>query len=160
MNRKIIKLVVRQCIDNVTQPDMLGRYSDKPGAPDKTVDREALKGKMTHELRYFIATNSPKETGNPNSLMQDYERMEDYEAGAWEYICIRAEAQVQLTENGPIQTIVSQGCVGIGSDSKDSKWFEDVIAEEKGQVIKDLYSIGFRYGEDGFDIPWVMEVEK
>lgn len=150
---KILKLMVRKFRDYGIVPDELGRYDSRPGAPDRTIDREALKGKMTHELQYFIAVNGPEETGNPNSVMQDYERMEAFEAGEWHYLCFRAEAQVQLTEDGPIQTIVSGGINAVASDC-ESHEIEELIAEEKKTLIGELDAIGldFEEGDDGIYI--------
>lgn len=145
--KKIIKLMVRQFRDYGIVPDALGRYSSRPGAPDRTVDREALKGKMTHELQYFIATNGPNDTDNPNSVMQDYERMEAFEAGEWHYICVHAEAEVQLTEDGPMQTIVSGGINAIPSDC-ESHAIAELIEEEKQILIAELDAIGLEVEEE------------
>jgi hypothetical protein len=62
-----------------TSPDLsdIGEYSDTPGPDDRTVDR-GPQAEARNEYRYFIAAMSPTETGNPDSVRQDYERMEEY----------------------------------------------------------------------------------
>lgn len=110
-----------------TDPNLshLGHYSDKPGPDDKTVDRYPDgKYRANHQYRYFIAAMSGKETGNPDSVEQDYQRMEAYHRGEWHMIGVRAVADVSYAfgvapTSRRIQRFESGGLWGVESDSGD-----------------------------------------
>lgn len=99
------------------------------------------------QLPYFNA-NVEKYVGESPAdirkyVRQDFERMESLNDGQWYYICIRAEATVQLTATFfPTQTIMSGGLYGIESDSgKDN--FAEVEQEQLGQLREQLMALGF-----------------
>jgi hypothetical protein len=75
-------------------------------------------------------------------VRQDYDRMEGLNNQQWSYVGIRAEAQVQLTPEGPIQEISSGGLWGIESDSERS-YFAEVEQEELSELRKQLEALGF-----------------
>lgn len=75
-------------------------------------------------------------------VRQDYERMESLNRGAWSFIGIAAEAEVQTNGMSTIQRIRSGGLWGIESDS-DRDHFRMVEAEELDQLKTELHAIGF-----------------
>jgi hypothetical protein len=130
------------------QPDLsyLGKWSARPGPDDRTIDRREHKNIGRHQCEYFIAAMSGDDTGNPESVMQDWKRMEDYEDGEWRMVSIYATAQFRLTEDGPVHTIRSCGLWGIESDSGD-EYFAEVKAEELEQLRTELHALGFEDDE-------------
>ena len=74
-------------------------------------------------------------------IEQDYQRMESLNRGAWHYLGIIAKAEVQLTPEGPIQTIRSGGLWGIESDS-GSEYLESVKQEELADLRRQLEEVG------------------
>lgn len=125
-----------------TDPDMsyLGEYKSSPGAEDRTIDREERGDMGRNEFRYFIAAMSAKETGNPESVEQDYKRAEAMNRGEWWYVGIRAEARIVVGET--CQRITSGGLWGIESDS-GADYFAEVQAEELANLKEQLMELGF-----------------
>jgi hypothetical protein len=75
-----------------------------------------------------------------NYTRADYERMESYNNGDWQFIGIRAEAEYAV--NGTIQTARSGGLWGIESDS-DGAHLVEVEQEELAELRSTLYTLGF-----------------
>ena len=132
-----VKIILE--IDEFPDTSCLGEYSNSPGPEDRTIDRQELGACGRNEYRYFIAAMSPEETGNPDSVTQDFGRMESLNRGDWCYIGIRAVAEVMI--NGTIQTIKSPGLWGIESDG-DSSYLNEVGREELAQLRETLEDIG------------------
>lgn len=72
---------------------------------------------------------------------QDFERAESLNRGEWQYIGIRAEAEIELTPDGRPQTITSGGLWGIESDSGD--YIAEVTKDELADLKTQLRAIGF-----------------
>jgi hypothetical protein len=68
------------------------------------------------------------------------ERRQQYETGSFEFIGIRAEAEI--VAGGVCQTITSGGLWGIESDSAP-EYLSEVEEEEIGQLKDILQSLGF-----------------
>ena len=133
---------------------------------DEATECDCSGGDMgRHEFRYFNPSfNYVTKEGKPDDNLtpddvrkytrQDYERMEQLNAGSWCYIGIRAEAEVcivrdiqsnlhrELNSLGPIQHITSGGLYGIESDS-DRKHIESIEKEELAELRSELLSLGF-----------------
>ena len=84
---------------------------------------------------------SPEETGNPDSVMQDYRRMEAGMNGEWCLVGVVASAMVTLT-GSVVQTFASGGLWGIESDS-DASSFAEVEKEELDNLKSELLAAGF-----------------
>jgi hypothetical protein len=132
-----------------TSPDLdwIGTYSNEPGPADRTVDREAC-GDWggSHDYAYFIAANSGDETGNSDSVKQDYQRMEAYNNQQWYMLGIRAAAKVQCPDGSGsyrLEYFSSGGLWGIESDSD-----KDYIQEIKNEQLDDLYAHLEHFGVD------------
>lgn len=88
------------CIDKIkivtehdeTAVSELGEYSKTPGPDDRTIDRDARGDMRRGEYQYWIAAMSGEETGNPESVEQDYKRAEALNNGEWDlqYLYLRA----------------------------------------------------------------------
>lgn len=109
--------------------DYLGEYASTLGPDDRTIDREERGDMGRGEHRYFVAAMSGEQTGNADSVEQDYQRAEAYNRGEWCMVGVYAVANIRIhTPQGgysSIQTIRTPGLWGIESDSTD-----DYIAEE------------------------------
>ena len=120
-------------------PDLsyLGEYSNKPATVH--IDREETGDRGRNELRYFNAG-----CGDPNYIADDYKRFEDYNAGGWYMIGIRATVTLHIPTSlgGTIeQTIHSPGLWGIESDS-DQSHIDEVYADECDQLAEMLTAMG------------------
>lgn len=123
-----------------TQPDLsdLGEYSNKPGPADRTIDRKARGDCGRNEYRYFIAAMSGDETGNPESVEQDYRCMEDYNKQARYMLRIHVVAVVSYDcgqGNRRIERLSSGGLWGIESDSS-----AEYLASVERDELADLKS--------------------
>lgn len=138
---KFIRAIdVKTYHDDSPDTSYLGEYSRNAGNEDKTIDRQA-RGDMGHgEFRYFVAAMSGEDTGNPQSVEQDYQRMEAFNAGNWHFIGVRAYAEIVI--NGVIQTITSGGLWGIESDS-DVDYIKEVAKEQLYELTEQLQALGF-----------------
>ena len=103
-------------------------------------------GKLPYELpqrgreyRFFLPAMTGEETGNPESPVQDWKRMEDLNNGGWSFIGIIAKSDIVV--NGVIQTVRSGGLWGIESDSGDSE-FTEAETEELAQLSEVLAGLG------------------
>ena len=139
---ELLDVSIERMVDSDPDFSYLGEYSAKPGPDDRTIDRNKDgRGHYHNGRRYFIAAMSGTDTGNPESVMQDYKRMEAYNDGEWHYLGIRAVAIVRLTEDGPKQKITSGGLWGIESDS-DESCFAEVEAEQRAELADQLLAMG------------------
>ena len=118
----------------------LGRYSNQPGAEDRTIDRG--EGRERGTMRYFVAEQSAKDTGNPNSVQQDYERMEAYNRGNWCMVGVIAKADVVLPGSNIVQKVTSGGLWGIVSDS-GAEYLAEVRKEQLSELSGELTRLGF-----------------
>lgn len=141
-NGKILNVRIELKTDDCPDLSLIGTYSNQPGDKDKTIDRKERGDQNRNEFQYFIATMSGDDTGNPDSVAQDYARMEAYSNGEWCMIGIIAKAEVQTARNSTIQTIRSGGLWGIESDSDDD-YFKEVADEQLSELRMELEAIGF-----------------
>jgi hypothetical protein len=126
-------------IEIVKEPDTcstgeeLGKYTNTPGPDDRTIDRQARGDQKRSEYRYFVAAMSGTETGNPESVEQDYRRCESLNNGEWGYLYICARARVSypdsLYRGRRIEYLSSSGIGGIDSDCGDDYVREITSAE-------------------------------
>jgi hypothetical protein len=143
--RKILSVELRREVDSSPDNSHLGEYSDRPGPDDRTIDRQERGDMGRDEFRYFIAAVSGEDTGNPDSVEQDYQRMESLNRGDWFSFGVSAVAEVQLTPGGVIQKIRSGGLWGIESDS-DKSYFAEVESEQLAELRGELEQLGFKPG--------------
>jgi hypothetical protein len=136
---KIRSITVARLQDEDPDLSWLGRYSNTPSKPEVTIDLQTRGDRGRNEYRYFIAANSAEETGNPESVEQDYERSESLNRGDWWFIGIIAKAKVQICDTE--QTITSGGLWGIESDS-GSEYIETVEAEQLNELRYILLNLG------------------
>ncbi len=120
-------------------PDLsyLGEYSETAGP--NAIDRQERGDRSRGTYRYFNPAMSPKDTGNPDSVEQDYQRMESYNRGDWQAIGIRVTAEVVI--GGVLQTITSAGLRGVESDSSD-KYLDEIAAEQLDELRGILAEMG------------------
>ncbi len=137
--KRIMKITFKREADDCPDLSYLGEYQSSPGDPDKTIDRKERGEMGRNEHRYFVAAMSGEETGNPESVEQDYKRSEDYGNG-WYQMYLRFEALVSI--NGIMQTVTSGGIGGVESDSDESH-FDEIREEEKDELAGVLQSMGF-----------------
>lgn len=141
----IVKVAIKREQD--TDPDLsyLGEYSNKPGPADRTIDREEHGDMRLHEYCYFIAATAGDETGNPDSVEQDYQRMEAYNRGEWWMVSVYAVAEVSYPIDGNsrrIERFKSGRFWGIESDS------DDYLAEVEQEQLDDLKAHLEHFGVD------------
>jgi len=84
--------------------------------------------------------NTPEEV--QKYTRQDYERMESLNAGQWCYLGIRADAQIQLTKEGPLQDMTSGGLWGVESDA-GREHTEEIEGEQLTELRGQLLALGF-----------------
>jgi hypothetical protein len=129
VSRKNFKMI-RQ---DDTDPDTswIGEYSNSPG--DNAIDRQERGDTGRNEFRYCNITMSAEETGNSDSVEQDYQRMEAIARGDVWFIGIAAEVTLNIPSGRAgesiLQKIKSPGVWGIKSDNNDD-YFESVYADE------------------------------
>jgi hypothetical protein len=75
-------------------------------------------------------------------VQQDYKSMRAYNAGEWNYIGVRAEATIQLTNSAPTQYVTSGGLWGTESDSEES-YLKSIEQDELTELRAQLKAIGF-----------------
>lgn len=138
-------------------PDLswLGEYDNEPG--ENAIDREAIGDRNRGEYRYCNVTMSAADTGNPDSVQQDYNRLEAYNRGEWCMIGIWAEVRVYIA--GVMQIIRSGGLWGIESDSEES-YSEQVYAEQCDELANILADMGFDVIDDRHPAAADEEIER
>ena len=93
------------------------------------------------EYPYFIAAHSPEDTGNPQSVEQDYKRMEALSNGAYHLIGIQAGAEITLT-GSTTQRLTSGGLWGVESDAGEP-CLQTFEKEELEDLKEELLAVGF-----------------
>jgi len=137
--KRIVNVQFRVEQDECPDLSFIGEYSSEPRADDVTVDRKERNDMGRGEFRYFIAAMSGEQTGNPESVEQDYQRMEEYNRGGWYMTFAFAEADISI--NGVTQTIRSGGLGGVESDS--GTYFDEIKAEQYNELKDILAGLGF-----------------
>ena len=146
--KRIHKVVIKHVMDDLQHEnaeDSIGTF-DNSAKSEYAIELD----QPCHGYRYegFKFYNGPVENYQsiePDEIrkyvQQDYERMKSFNAGDWHYIGIRAEAEIQLSENGTFQTITSGGLWGVESDSGD--YIKEIEQEELKDLRRKLEAIGF-----------------
>lgn len=152
-------LAVRIVHETDCNPDTswLGEYSNSPSC-EYSIDREERGDCGTREMRYFNPsfnhvdiTGHPQDGLSPDEVKkyteQDYRRMENYNAQQWQFIGIRAEAEIGLPQNGGgflLQTISSGGLWGVEDEFTGNQPYHEEIAKEELSALRDsLKQLGF-----------------
>lgn len=139
--KRILSVTIKRMIDDCPDTSWLGEYNDDPSGVD-TIDRQEQGDWHGYgEYRYFHPAMTGEETGNPESPMQDYRRMESLNRGDWQFLYIVAECTVQLGST-VCQTLTSGGLAGIESDS-DPAYLSSVESDELQSLAIELEAIGF-----------------
>lgn len=133
-----IKLETRG--DSDADSSHLGEYSNQPGHADRTIERTPLAARGGY--RYFIAALSGEDTGNPESVKEDYARAEALNRGEWCYVGIIARAEYTLPGSNIVQRLTSGGLWGVESDS-GKEYIAEVEGEELVALRGELETIGF-----------------
>lgn len=151
-SRQPVLQEVRICVEQDESPDTshLGTYNSTGHLdPSRVVDRAARGDQARGTYRFFVAAMSPTETGNPDSVEQDYQRMEALNAGHWHYLGLWAEATVLVPFpkgngfGGTLQRIRSGGLWGIESDI-DTAVLEDFARQELSDLRGQLEAFGIK----------------
>jgi hypothetical protein len=140
---RIDKVVVYHETDTFSDLSWIGKYSDYPGPADRTIDRVARghvePSVVDREYRYFIAAMSGDETKNPESVEEDYQRMEAYNRGAWHMLGIYAVAVVSYDighGSRRQESLRSDGLWGVESDSDEIDNNEqEQLASLRGHLV-------------------------
>lgn len=140
-SKRIISVTITRMMDESQEAPHLGVYSLHPGEPCKTIDRKAIGDWKPGEYPYFIAAHSPEDTGNPQSVEQDYKRMEALSNGAYHLVGIQAEAEITLT-GSTAQRLTSGGLWGVESDAGEP-CMQTFEKEELDNLKEELLAVGF-----------------
>lgn len=138
--KRILSIRVKSDVDYSPDLSFLGEYKDH-GDGNNVIDRKDRGDWERGQCRFCHITLSAEETGNPNSVYEDYARLEAYNRGDWCMVGVWAEAEVVLTGNC-VQKIRSGGLWGIESDS--GEYLTEVAKEEVEQLKDELIALGFR----------------
>lgn len=136
---RILSVTVTRRQDLSSGSDNLGTYQAAPGPADRKAEPG---GCPDNECRYFIAAMSPEDTGNPESVRQDYARAEALSRGEWCYVGVSAKAEIAFPGSTVVQRLTSGGLWGIESDSGEDD-FAEVEAEELNALRDELTAAGF-----------------
>ncbi len=115
----------------------LGTYSSTPGPDDRTIDREKRGDMRRNEHRYFIAAMSGDDTGNPDSVEQDYQRAEQISRGELCMYGVYAVAEVSYPidhDSRRIERFRSGGLWGIESGDYFAKVEQEQIDDLKAHL--------------------------
>jgi hypothetical protein len=141
---RIDKIVIIHETDTNPDTSDIGEYTSVPGPDDRTIDRRERGDMGCGEYRYFVAAVSGEETGNLDSVEQDYQRMEALRVGDWCYIGVHARAELSYDigqGSRRIQRMESGGLWGIESDSGDD-YLMEVEQEELADLRRHLETFG------------------
>ncbi len=139
-NRRIVGVAVHKDVYRLG-PDTswIGEYhSDQR---DGAIDRKERGDMERGDYRYWSPANTAEETGNQDSVEQDYQRSESLSGGDWCFMGVWCEAEVQLA-SAVCQHIRSGGLWGIESDSDDD-YLDQVECEQLAELREQLFAIGF-----------------
>lgn len=146
MQIMIDSIIIHEVIDTDPDTTYIGRYTNEclDSEADRRIDRQARGDMRSGEYRYFIAEMSAAQTGNPESVMQDYERFEEYNRGGWYFLGIWVEAIVSYSTGNNcrrIERLRSAGLCGIESDSEKC-YIQSVIDDELADLRNHLAVFG------------------
>lgn len=142
--RRLVKLDILAETDPSPDLSWLGEYSNTPGPPDKTIDRQERGDMRRNEFRYFIAANSAAQTGNPESVLQDYKRMEELTYGSLSVYCVSVRAVI---DSARVRSwfcfhLDSSTCGGIESDNGE-EYIRQIGGEQIEDIRPELNDLGF-----------------
>jgi hypothetical protein len=159
MSKKINKITIKHIFDESPDTSFIGQYTDDP--QPWNIDREQgeyiaiLQKDEDYELpskgreyRFFNPCAGGEEEGTENYQKygkQDFKRMESLNNGKWEFIGIKAFAEVQTSQDGNgwlINSVSSGGLWGIESDS-DKDYLKTVEQEQIAELKIVLKEFGF-----------------
>jgi len=139
-----VTIITKQ--DDYNGEDTIGTFDNEPKSEYAIELTEYLRGYRYEGYKFY---NAPVENYKGldaeeirKYVQQDYERMQSYNAGEWDYVGVFARATMQLVENGPIQVLTSGGLWGVESDCEEyvnNEVAKDELADLRGQ----LHAIGF-----------------
>ena len=144
LNRTLDSLKIVRILDENPDLSDIGIYSDKPG--ENAIDRQE-RGDMKHgDFRYCNITNSGEETGNPDSVEQDYQTLEAFNRGEWCEYCIKVRATIKIPvahNEGSyrLMAIESTGLWGCSSENPES-YFRDVAEDQLAEILPELTDLG------------------
>jgi len=147
-------------------PDLswLGEFTDTPEQKDwdagKVVERTAddRYGRYARfgDYRYFVATQSAEDTGNPESVQQDYEQLESYNRLEWDEVGVKV--RVTLTDDrGFSKVIESPGLWGVWYDGVDDDACEEAARDQWAEVTDEVFQYVSSFASEGaYDLAeWV-----
>jgi hypothetical protein len=146
VRKRIESIKIKRDIDEYPDTSWLGEYSNKRAR--FSFDRKVLGDMGRNEYRYFNPYPNPFD-GKTQAEKRDYaklaklnyKRMESLNTGNYQFLFIRAEAEVII--NGVIQTISSCGSGGIESDSGED-YLKEIEKEELINLTEILKELGFK----------------
>lgn len=142
--RTLDSIKITRTIDTDADTSFIGEYSRTPGPDDRTIDRVANGDAGSRGYAYFIAAMSGDETGNPDSVQQDYERMQDIANGQICFYGIGVRAVIKIPECGNcsrLMNIDSTSLWGIESDS-DTAYIREVANDQLSEIRAELNDLG------------------
>lgn len=149
---KILKVWIIKPVDDLPDTSTLGEYHDNKEewsiyrreseyVHNLPEDYEFIRNSRNFAFfRPYAGGEQPGTEEYQKYGKQDYERMEGLNNGQWCYIGVIVKAEIQLHENGVVQTIQSGGLWGIESDATD--YIEEVIEEGYSSLKSELAHIG------------------
>jgi hypothetical protein len=138
--KRIESVKIRRMIDDSPDLSYIGEYANS--AADGAIDRKERGDCGRGEYRYFNPANI-------EYAEQDYDRMEAAQRGAWCSIGVRAEAEIQTSDDGQnwlSNSVSSGGLWGIESDSGD-EYFAEIERDELSALRDTLAELGFSVEE-------------
>jgi hypothetical protein len=147
---KVVKL-----IDEISDCSDMGQYTHSPSdwaivrtegeylAVLRAKDPDYQPAKDSNRYTFFIPADNGEVEGSEDWQKhgkQDFKRAEDMANGLWQYLGVRAEAEI-VTSSGTRQHIRTAGLFGIESDSQES-YFAEVGAEELEGLRSELAEFG------------------
>jgi hypothetical protein len=158
---EIQTLRVKHILDEDPDTSCIGAYTDdlKDGVIVRQFDefyekltdeqKEEIAGRAaSREMRGFVPYASGETPGTADYYkygMRDYEEMESLNRGDWQYIGVRAEAEVKYRENKSswrYETLTSGGIWGIESNSGEH------VKEQEQEQLADLKNHLEAFGVD------------
>jgi hypothetical protein len=159
MSKKINKITIKHIYDESPDTSFFGKYTDEVN--DWYIDREQgeyiaiLQKDEDYELpskgreyRFFNPCAGGEKEGTKDYQKygkEDFKRMEDLNNGQWEFIGIKAFAEVHTSQDGNdwlINSVSSGGLWGIESDS-DKDYLKEVEQEQIAELKIVLKEFGF-----------------
>ena len=145
----------KRMVENLeSQTEDLGEYENSEIRINQLLARiEKIKnsGPLNYPERnrnhyyFFEAFGSGELTGSKlyrEYALRDFEEMEKLQNGDFQFLIVWIEARIQITTNGPIQTITSGSLGGIDSRMKKDE-MQEIIDAQKKDLFDQLSKIGF-----------------